>query len=101
MIDEFNSNLVTILDLLDRKISIRFWLVETDSVREMIQVEKDSVDLAIVVQDTLNIRNAAKNILSGFNSTALFQRAFIEMLLEDLNAGRNNRGNPSRNRPAL
>jgi len=83
-------------------IAKKFLLVQGDSiVIEMNQTQKDSVDLAIAVQDTLNIRNAAKNFLSGFNSTALFHRALLEMLLEDLNAGRQNRGKNARNRNAL
>lgn len=87
--DEFDSNLNTILDLLNREIPIRYWLIEADTVREMTQIEKDSVDFAIANTDTLNIRQSAKQQFDGFSQVGLYERAKLKVLLNEINILRN------------
>jgi len=82
---EFDSNLTTILNLLNRSIVLKHWIIQADTVAEMTQTQKDSVDLCIAVADTANTRTNAKNVFEGFSSDPLYERAKIEILIREIN----------------
>jgi len=77
------TELPIILDLISRNIPLRFWLVQTNVIREMTQAEKDSVDLSFAIADTLRTRESAKSSLDGFSN--IYERAKLDIIKEEIN----------------
>lgn len=52
---------------------------------EMTQAEKDSIDNAEIVAQALSVRTGAKSYLMGFSDNPLFQRAYADILKDEIN----------------
>ena len=55
------------------------------SVQEITSQEKTAVDDAMAAAQTLSIRNDAKNQMEGFEGSTLYQRAFADILKDEIN----------------
>jgi len=83
VLDEFNPNLTFVLDLLNRQIDVKYWIVRSDTVSELTQCQKDSLDLVIAIADTARIRQESKNQIDEVLVTralALITRREINIL---------------------
>ena len=64
----------------------RFLKIVDGQVVEMSQAEKDAILLAEEAANTVAIRNSAKAVLTGFSEAPLYQRAFADIVKDEINA---------------
>lgn len=59
--------------------------IVNNSPEEMTASEKTAVNDAMAAEQTASIRSGSKNAVTGFNDTALFYRALVQVLLDEIN----------------
>lgn len=66
-------------------IPIRYWKHVSGEIQEMTSGEKTSVDAAIATANAAAVRLGAKNIIVGFDHTPLLERAFADVIKDEIN----------------